>query len=442
MIITNNFKKQPRIIDKVNLNNFGVLFHTMKSMELFQEQSGMAGNYSKEYQHHYWAAVGRLEIQGQRLDIAIPLCMVHYHQEVGGASVEFNLGEVGVASNAAQKLAVAKFEELINTDFYKAIIENAGITDWTLTPMNTFHAHPSGVNRFSGTDLRENIDHPGVCYPLNTGTNSANFAGIIQHVNGFAEIIHNEYRVFNATEDSDRVYEKGRCLTIVRGYENEAVPEPENVGNGVIDAIFGTSRPQPPRPPAQKQRKSFILKDGLTGIEGKDFSDEFGKLWDACEFEVDTSLVDEDNVIVGRGRLQQPAQTWGGNQHGKPRTKTLDEINEGLFGIHATHKNPVSKQKSTISQVEREMINTLAEKGYETTELLDMSRLELEELYEIEMEGTQYIDPTGRDDETKVIIDEEDMIEQLAGDKIISMQKLMVMSPGHIKKLYIEVYGS
>jgi len=33
--------RKDKIVDKVNLNNFGVLFHTMKSMELFQEKSGM-----------------------------------------------------------------------------------------------------------------------------------------------------------------------------------------------------------------------------------------------------------------------------------------------------------------------------------------------------------------------------------------------------------------
>lgn len=437
MIITNNFaRKAPKIIDKVNLNNFGVLFHTMKSMELFQDKSGMAGEYSKEYQHHYWSAVGRLEIQGQRLDIAIPLCMVHYHQEVGGASVEFNLGEVGQASNAAQKLAVKKFEELIETPFYKAILEKAGITNWTLTPMNTFHAHPSGINRFSGTDLRENIDHPGVCYPLNTGTNTPNFAGIIQHKQGFAEIIHNEYRVFNATEDSDRIYEKGRCLTIVRGYETPPPPEPEFVGNGVIDTIFGTTRPQPPRPALEKQRKSFILKDGLSALEGKDFSEEFAKLWDECDFEVDTSLIDEDNVTVGRGRLLgQQTQYWGGQK--KQSGSTLEEINEGLFGAgsYATHRN--RKPNSPISQAEREMINYLTEKGYDTTELLDMTRKELEELYEIEQEAMN-ID----DSETDLIIDEEEMIETIAGDGIISLQKLMAMSPDAIRKLYKEIYGS
>ena len=377
--------RKDKIVDKVNLNNFGVLFHTMKSMELFQEKSGMEGSYSNEYQHHYWCAVGRLEVDGQILDVGIPLVMVHYHQEVGGASVEFNLGEVGQASNASKQRAIKKLQELQETEFFNKVME-IGIKHWQIVPMNTFHAHPSGVNRFSGTDLRANIDHPGVCFPLSVGENIANFAGIIQHKEDFAQIIHNEYRVFNGTEAGERVYEKGRCLTIVKGYENEPLPEVAPVVDGIIDNLFGTSRPKPPPPPRRKERKSFVLKDGFSANQGDDFAEVFKKLWDECTFEVDTELVLESNVIVGRGRLQntQYGKGWQPGNHAK---NAVNEYNEGLFadGGYATHKN---KKKKQISQVEREMVEALVEIGYDLDDLLDLNRKELDDLFESEIDGT------------------------------------------------------
>ncbi len=42
-----------RITDGIDKNNFGVLFHTVQSIEDFQKKSGMEGSYSVEYQQHY-----------------------------------------------------------------------------------------------------------------------------------------------------------------------------------------------------------------------------------------------------------------------------------------------------------------------------------------------------------------------------------------------------
>ncbi len=132
-----------RITDKINLNNFGVLLHQTKAIELFQARSGMTGAYSVEYQMHYIALVGRLKADNQILDIAIPLVLFNYHQECSGAHIEFNLGEVSEANNKALVKAQEKFSEFETTDLYKELC-NMGITDWTIVGMHSNHMHPGG----------------------------------------------------------------------------------------------------------------------------------------------------------------------------------------------------------------------------------------------------------------------------------------------------------
>ena len=327
-----------RIVDGVDTNNFGVLFHSTKTIEAFQVRSGMEGGYTTEYQHHYIALIARLEADDQRLDMAIPMCMFNYHQEVGGASVEFNMGEVGEANGEAMTKALEKFNEFETTDMYKSLVA-MGFTDFKLEGLHSIHAHPANVNRFSGTDLRADIKHPGVNFPLSVGENVANFASIIQHKEGHAQIIHTEYRLFNGVENGERNYKKGRTLTIVKGFD---VPEPEpwiEPEPGIIDQLFGTKRQAPPKPKPEKVRPDYTLRDGFAGAEEtklKTLEEELMTVWKECAFEIDVSLVLKTNVLKGRGRLLAPGKqnTWGGGTHGSKRQgkHNVEEINAGLFG--------------------------------------------------------------------------------------------------------------
>lgn len=338
-----------RIVDSTNDNNFGVLFHDTKSIEQFQKRSGMEGAYKVEYQHHYINLVGRIHINGQRLDIAIPMAMYNYHQEVAGASVEFSLQEVSEANDLAMPLAVAKVEELEKTAFFKALTD-FGIVDWQLVGMNSVHAHPNGIDRFSGTDLRADINHPGVNFPLSIGKDIPNFASIIQHKFNHAEIIHTEYRIFNGEEGGVRHYAKGRCLTLSRGFVKEPDVPWEEIPNGAIDEIFGTTRPQPPKPAKEKDRENYVLSDRFDNADKdkmKDFTEEMMALWNQCPFTVDISSVLKTNVQRGMGRLQKKSQGYshGGNQymgkHGNHHGN-LNEINEGLFASGRTDGDDIS----------------------------------------------------------------------------------------------------
>lgn len=362
-----NKNRPDKIVDGKNVNNFGVLFHSTKVIEDFQKRSGMEGAYTKEYQHHYIAAIARLETDGQILDVAIPLALFNYHQEVGGASVEFNLGEVGEANNETMPLAIEKFKEFQETEMFKELMDS-GFTQWKLEGMHSIHAHPTGVNRFSGTDLRENIDHPGVNFPLSTGTNVANFASIIQHLEEHAEIIHTEYRIFNGVEDGERKYEKGRCLTLIKGFE-DPTPEPEPVEDGAIDKIFGTSRPKPVVK-KKKERKDKVLKDEFSANEAEDFAKEMMELWKACDFEPDISSVLKTNVLRGMGRLQ--------NKRGN-KTESLFEREWG-----STTHTKKEKNEKKLDQDHLDKLKYLVSKDYDPDDLITWSKFEVDNTYQVE----------------------------------------------------------
>jgi len=376
------FIQPAKITDGVDTNNFGVLFHSTKAIELFQDRSGMKGAYTTEYQHHYLSLIARLEADGQIMDLCIPLAMYNYHQEVGGASVEFNLGEVGEANNEAQEMAMTKYNEFIETDMYKSLVA-MGFENFVIEGMHSIHAHPNGINRFSGTDLRENIDHPGVNFPLSVGVNVANFASIIQHRENHAQIIHTEYRMFNGTADGDKVYKKGRTLTVVKGFE-VALPKPEAPKEpGLIDKLFGVKPPPPVTPAKPKYRPNYFLEDGFVNAEKETFDNlknELMKMWVECPFSIDVSLVLKTNVLKGRGRLLAPTHTttYGGTR-GRTGKHNVAGINEGLFGAWAkTGGNKPETETLTYPQKRLYLLRN----EYTHQDLNGQTMAEIEELYQ------------------------------------------------------------
>ena len=136
-----NNKKSPEIKDYKNDNYYGVILFDTKTIENFQSLSGMKGSYTKEYQFHFHAAVGRIETDGQILDIAIPLLLYNYEQEVGGASVAFHLNDVMDAGNEYEDEAIKSFKELQNNKLFEELV-NMGFTNWTITKFNNVHCHP------------------------------------------------------------------------------------------------------------------------------------------------------------------------------------------------------------------------------------------------------------------------------------------------------------
>ena len=467
-----------RIIDKVNLNNFGVLFQCTKAIEEFQRLSGMSGAYSVEYQQHYINLIGRVETEGQRLDFAIPMAVFNYHMEVSGAAIKFNLKEVSDANDIAMKTAITKFNEFETTDMYKKLCDY-GVVDWQLVGLNSIHAHPNGINGFSGTDLCADIKNPGVNFPLSIGKDIANFASIIQHKELYAETIHTEYRIFNGVANGERNYEKGRCLTINRGIDQEPEIEQVELPPGAIDEIFGTKRPQPPKPAPKKKRKDYILQDGFDDAD-KDkinlFSAEMMRLWKTCEFEPDISNVLKTNVTRGVGRLQgrNNYNQWGYSTPGKQRN--LNDINKSLFEeekeqvplatrkkmeefivdqgfeklrasrmdyhvLKATYENEYENMKEQEEEPTYiEAVAYIIKKGYTEKELRDdYTYAEIIELYwQEKLDDAEEIKEL-REDEDQIFTKDE-MRKMIVSDNIMSGEKVMMIEDKDLNAIFEEIY--
>jgi len=145
-------KNVKKIVDRNGSDFFGILFWDRKWIEKIQELSGMDGAYRTEWQFHYWALVGRTIVDTQILDVALPLVAFNYPQEVGGASVEFDLKDVQEMSEVTREVAELKAQSIMDSDFMKTLEKELHISEWNLVSFNSIHAHPTGVNSFSGTD--------------------------------------------------------------------------------------------------------------------------------------------------------------------------------------------------------------------------------------------------------------------------------------------------
>lgn len=298
-----------------------------------------------------------------------------------------------------------------------------------------------GVNSFSGTDYRKQIDHPGVVFPLAEGISIPNFAGIIQHKQGFAELMYNEYRLFTLYDNGNHQYQKGRCLTLVKGYE---VPEPSNevVEEGLFDQLFKTKRPQPPKI-TYKKRKSYMLKNELIGTEGDDIGKKFSSMWEACNFEPDTETIESKNLHHGRGRLRGVQTTIygsgqdivdGWNNHGTE----YDGLFEGQYSSHRNKKKKKSKAIPKVSQITDDdiaKITKLEEMGYDLNDILTMPGDEFNELWKLEFENEEE-----EVDDSKYQEGLKDMIDELVQYNVISLEKLKMMSDEAVIEMYNEVF--
>lgn len=412
-----------KIIDKKNLKNYGVLFWDYKFSEALQEKSGMSGEYTVEYQMHYIAAVGRIQADGQILDVAIPLACVHYEQEVSGAAIEFDLRDVTKATDEVMNKAVEKFEELEKTDFMQKLYEN-GFNDWTIVPLNSIHTHPGKLLSFSGVDYRKDIGNPGVVFPLSSGTNESNFASIQIHVDGYAELGHTEYRLFNEDKGGNKVYEKGRCLTIIRGYDE---PEPVKPAPGPIDDIFGVEPEWNVRP--KKNRPDKIIADEMPDSRNKSFENELLSMWKTCDFEPDYSQIDSKNILRYR----------------KTKDTSTNKYQPSLFG--SSTKKKATTTKVDYSGIWAEDIKKMAkwlteELNYTLDELKGNTAYEIRELYEIEKSYNDSFLVSGR---TNPNLYDKELIKRakviLEQDNIMRKEKLDQLTDVEVDDLFMESYG-
>ena len=296
--LANAVENKSVITDRKDMNIFGIHLTTQVALDAFQLKSGMRGPYSVEYQHHYWAAVGRMEAGGQTLDVCVPVVMYNYPQEVTGASVKFNLAEVEDVSNQLLELADAKTKEFM-ASCGKKLTKTLGLK-WSIVPSHTLHVHPGQLSSFSGTDYDKKVNDPGIVFPLSEATNQASFSSIMCHTGSKAKLVRTEYRLFTGTHEGAKVYRHGKCMSYVRQEKKENGPiEAMFIGNKVIEG-------------------SYVFKDGFTGDQGNEILKMISDIFDESKFEPSTDFIIEKNIKRSGSINRQKSyyEHWGkGNKN-------------------------------------------------------------------------------------------------------------------------------
>lgn len=270
--------KEDKIEDSEIDNYFGIHLHTEKALKDFRDKSGMKKTFTDEYQHHYWAAVGRLEMQDEILDVCIPLVLFNYDQEVSSGSVDFDLRTVVKVSESLSVLADTEFEKFMESCGNK-ISEKFPSMQWSIVPLNTLHVHPGSMSTFSGTDYDTDENDPGVCFPLDKGTDQASFSSILLHK--YAEdspiLARTECRLFNEIKDK-LIYSQGKCISYVRKIKD--------TNRGVIETMFLGPVVQ----------TGYYLRDRLGFSDGKDITKIFTDIFDESQYEPNTNNIFEKHV--------------------------------------------------------------------------------------------------------------------------------------------------
>ena len=440
----NGFKDRTnkgKIIDYYDPDKFGIQLHDAWTIEQFQELSGMEGPYRDEYQHHYINLVARMKIGRQTLDIGIPLVLFNYDQIVGGAHIEFELDDVDNAQEEAMKIANKKAEEVLDSDIGKFLYD-MGFEKFQINGYNNIHIHPNGVNSFSGTDYKKNIDNPGVVYPLKECEDAPIFSGIIQHKANKAYLMHMEFRVADKKGD-DIIYKQGRCITIVRGFKEEIEEIVQKVKEpGVFDQMFGTKPPPPPPPPIPHEIKSYYLTSKMTDADKTLMEEKIKELldiWDKTEYYPDLTLIDKKNIRTSK---------FGNSKSFKPKSYNRSTFTQNdyedwgyeydsLFG-YSTHR----KKKTYESDYDKdgpsyfEMRDYLLKGNYTIGDLAEMTHEEIVNVYWLE----RLEDAELEADEATSQKSHEELVDILLGDGLITPRESLTMNEEQIKQLYEDAY--
>ena len=198
-------------------------------LQSIYERSGPLAK-NNEYQVHFWAINFRASYEDNSIiDVTIPTVYFNYKQEVSSAHIDFEMSDVSIVSEKAEKLHNVLANRITSTDFKTSLQTWLG-TDIEVmsTDYNSIHRHPGSSKHqsFSSTDLKKDPDNHGIVYALESGTNKPNFAGIMAIDSGVCNLAHMEYRVVNGEVYKDLTYQQSRCQAIIiNDVDNRSIAE-------------------------------------------------------------------------------------------------------------------------------------------------------------------------------------------------------------------------
>ena len=130
-------KKEEKIVEKKDNNLYGICFHKTEALEKIYKMSGKLAK-NNEFQVHYISLIGKYEVGKERVYISIPLIYYNYKQEVSGASIKFNLVDVGEINKECMPLAISMANEIV--DKLNEVIP-FNVT-WKIEGLQSIHRHP------------------------------------------------------------------------------------------------------------------------------------------------------------------------------------------------------------------------------------------------------------------------------------------------------------
>ena len=213
-------KKGYEVSDKKVSTLFGISYFNQTDIDEFFKKSGDLAEFN-EFQCHYTALTGIAKVENQVLLINIPLVYFNYPQEVGSASVKFELKDVSEKSDSLMEYAGMLAGDCMKQQFIKEISNLFPNIEWVVSAMNTIHRHPGQLSSFSGTDYDKDPTNPGICFPLSEADSAPSFSSIICKGGNTMKIVHTETRLAHGSvAEQTMAYYHGRNLTYVQGYVN------------------------------------------------------------------------------------------------------------------------------------------------------------------------------------------------------------------------------
>lgn len=214
-------KKEYEVSDKKVSTLFGISYFNQTDIDEFFKKSGALAE-TNEFQCHYTALTGIAKVENQVLLINIPLVYFNYPQEVGSASVKFELKDVSEKSNSLMEYAGMLAGDCMKKPFIKEITNLFPNIEWVVSGMNTIHRHPGNLSSFSGTDYDKDPTNPGICFPLSEADSAPSFSSIVCKHGNTMKIVHTETRLAHGSvAEQTMAYYHGRNLTYVQGYTCE-----------------------------------------------------------------------------------------------------------------------------------------------------------------------------------------------------------------------------
>ena len=228
-----------------------------------------------------------------------------------------------------------------------------------LSKFHTFHAHPKGVNSFSGTiggksgdlmnkyteefnretgEWEQSADaETGIVYQFVQDVNSnplPSFSGVVQQINKATTLIFNELRMWQCVKDGDYTYARTPALTYVKGF----APEVEEEELPIMARMLGKEVPKIPD-------HDYVIP--FMGQNITPMTDEIFEVYLDTPFEV---LYDIDENRISQKTYSSNHYYYGGAYYNSSSMKTWYPIKNKMVEWLMKHTKLLKEKGKNVTK--------------------------------------------------------------------------------------------